>query len=366
MLRRGVRAGIAAAFMQVHTAETHGAAVEQHHLVADFNFTHAYALGNLLAAAAQQQGIQYGRFSRPKQGSIQVKRACAVLHRARCKQRVIGRIQLALACTIGLTEGCAHLHAGRLPIVRQRGAHAEINHMTRVATQQIHIAEDAAVTELILILAVAARAPLAHQRTDGVFAVHQRGGHIILRRGVRHLACADKLPVYPQKQAAIHALKHQLIHRARLLIQRKATAIQPAGIICRHIGRIIGKREAHIGILNMIVPIHLPRARHRHGSLQRLGHGIKIRRKIPHAGIILKLPLPIQQRKTAAAFPRAARILIRVKRNKIGVRRIFARVHQDGIQRFNVLLKRHKSSSSFAGVFYYYTGTGCVIQEKKL
>ena len=342
MLARRIRAGIAAALMHVHAAETNGFAVEQHDLVAHLDFAHAHAARDGFLSAGEDQRVQFGRFRRPQRRRVQRKLASAALGFLAGDARPVGREQFARAFAAGCGEFRVKANDGLRKIVVQLGMDVEIDHMLRFAPHKVHVAENAGPAEFVLILKIAAEAPFQHERAQRVFARAKRVRHIELRRGMRNLAGSDESAVHPQKQAAVHAFEDELIDRIGLLFQRQRAAIQPARVFRRHKRRIVREGIAHVGILNGVVAVQLHHAGHGHRLFKRDGHGIELAGQIAHAVIIRKIPLAVEERKAFAFLARGAGVLSFFKRNEIRMRRVFARVHHPHVHIFVILFQSHR------------------------
>ena len=131
--------------------------------------------------------------------------------------------------------------------------------------QKIHVPENTAHTELVLIFKIASIAPLHHQNSQGVFTLPEQFCHIKLTGGMGNLAVTHKTSIHPYIETGIHTLKVQVSLRGlRILLIGKIPDISAAGIHYRNIRRIHWERIAGIGILVVVITVILPDPRHFH------------------------------------------------------------------------------------------------------
>ncbi len=125
--------------------------------------------------------------------------------------------------------------------------------------ENVDIPENTGHAELVLILKVAAIAPLEYQHGNFILAGLYIWRYIKFGGHMGCLAVPDKCAVDPEIEAGIHSLEIQMLGKAfPVFLQGKLANIQAAGIIMGNIGRIVGKRIAYICILMAIVPLGLP------------------------------------------------------------------------------------------------------------
>ncbi len=130
---------------------------------------------------------------------------------------------------------------------------------------QVHIPENAAHAEFVLIFQVASVAPFQDQHPEKILPFPDLVGHIKLTECVGNLAVAHIFSVKPHIKAGIHPFKFQKRPGCFfLLLIGKGMDIGAAGIILGHIGGIHGKRIPEIGILVAVMAIVLPHTGNRH------------------------------------------------------------------------------------------------------
>ena len=123
----------------------------------------------------------------------------------------VGQQSLDVKGGIGLARHAGRIqvqgHPGMTHVLVQLGVDEPVAQTRLGPTQDVDIAEDATHAELVLVLQIAAVAPLEHQNGQLVVARPQVVGHIELAGGVRDLAVADQIPVDPEVEAGIHTLE---------------------------------------------------------------------------------------------------------------------------------------------------------------
>ena len=198
-----------------------------------------------------------------------------------------------------------HFQQAVFVAIRRQCRHRKVTDMIFGAEHQIHIPENTAPAELVLILQIAAITELQHQHRDAVAAGTDKFGDIEFTGGMADLIITDKGAVDPQVHAGIHALKVDIDLAGKLIFrQRKVTDIAAAGVVDRHIRRVIAERETVIGIHIPVVAPHLPGRRHI--DPVKTGHIIAIPieflRQIIDPFVITEGPIPVQQQRPVASI----------------------------------------------------------------
>ena len=139
--------------------------------------------------------------------------------------------------------------------------HVDVHDVVLRALQQVAVPEDAAEAEAVLILQIAAAAPLEHLHPDRVFAGAHKVRHVELSLQVAALRKAGVLPVHSHKRAGGDALQHE-VHAAPDAVQRERALIHAAGVLVRRVGRVAGKGEVDVGVIGMLVAVQLPAGGH--------------------------------------------------------------------------------------------------------
>ena len=351
-LFRYSRAQIRLAVVAVDAAELDVLSVKQNHLIADLHSPEAHRLHDDLACAAQQQGIELRFLRVPEDGLFQL-HVDAALRFARRDFLTVGRYQRP--------GHHARLHplnlypqTGRSIVIRQVGMHKVIADAAFCAAQQIHIADDAGEAELVLILKVAAVAPLHDHHIQGVFAVHHRVGNVKLAGGVGHLTVTHKAAVHIDIVTGVHALKVEHALFSRLLPPGKNAPIEAAWIFMGNMRRVAGEGIARVRILAAVITVQLPHARHRHG----IGIQCRIKNRFRHVDLAFKkaeLPLTGKQRHALGIGTDIRKgFAFGFKGDKKRMRR--AGIHM-GSMRVTVIRKTHRKypfpAMEHAGYFQY-------------
>ena len=216
----------------------------------------------------------------------------------------------------GILRRLAPIDLGAYRIVADRGGGA---------VQQVDIAEDAAHTELVLILQIASVAPFEHQHGQGIRTVGQNAGHIEFAGRMRNLRIADERAVQPHVETGIHTLECQERVRRRVVdAMFERIQIHAARVVLWHVRRVKGERIIDIRVLVAVDAVVLPDGRHRNrritggaqfvgtrlvGDAERIDESTVVERRqaglmptrdlrvqIVDAGIIAEHPIPVQQR----------------------------------------------------------------------
>ena len=261
-------AGDRVAVVAVDAPELDGHPVEVHHPVLDLHLPQAHLLGDDLPRGPQGEGVLGGGFRVPQHRVIQLKH-----------QRLpLGALGLAHLFPAGGEEGGLHLGpAGKLQLHRDGGVgevrgealfYKVIPDVLLGPQQQVHVPENAAHAQLVLVLQVGAVAPLEHQHRQGVVPGGEEAADLKLGGSVGHLAVSHKLPVDPQVEAGIHPLKVQvdLVGFQGFLRHVQVADIQPARVFLGNIGRVKGDGVADVGVLVAAIAVVLPTGGHGDGA----------------------------------------------------------------------------------------------------
>ena len=299
----------------VDAPELDGLAVDQNHAVFNADIAHTHGLGNDFAAAGEHKGIQAGIFGAPEAHIVHTDVDGAAVGAAAGNGVAHGIVQLVVHRRVAVFIIHFNVHADVAGGVAlgKLGMYKIIPDMARVAAQDVYVAEDAGHAQLVLILKIAAVAPLQHQYAEGVLALMDEFGNIEFTGGMGNLAVAHKAAVQPQIETGVHAFKHDALAAGALVLPVEAAHIQAAGILRRHMGRIISKGEADICILMTIPSVHLPYGRHRNlipGDFADKGEVIFIvmrlhdaLRQIQHTVKIAEGPCAVQGVKSIRSSP---------------------------------------------------------------
>ncbi len=262
-------AGDRVAVVAVYAPEFNGRAVKEHHAVLHLNFPQAYLLLNGLAAAAEYQLVLLGAFGVPQLWGANVEVEALAAGGALAHQASVRRVQSGGGLGVPLQS---ELHSQvRLRKVSGKALfHEEVPQKGLRALQNVHIPENAAHAQLILVLQIGAVAPLQHQHGNGVGTIAQELGHLKLRGAVGDLAVAHKAAVDPQVEAGVHALKVQEEPGTSGFGEVEVPVVQAAGVLVGHIGRVHGDGVADVGVHMPPVAVVLPAGGHRDGLHQGL------------------------------------------------------------------------------------------------
>ena len=259
------KSGHGIAVMTVRAVNLDFLAVEQEYAVLDCHFPQSQLVRDDLALRLHHQSVEIGGLRAPEPDVLQGQNHFAAAFRPghHFPFRVLdGHLHRNLF--VQISEG--NLYIGFPGLSVQAGLHEIIVDALLRAAQQIHVTEDAAHAELVLILHVAAVAPFQHQHRQQVLPLFQKSRHIELRCGMGHLAVAHVLAVDPHIEAGIHALEIQECLRRRLILMPcKSMAVGAAGILMGHIRGIQREGIPDIGVLMSVVSVHLPHGGHGNG-----------------------------------------------------------------------------------------------------
>ena len=166
-------------------------------------------------------------------------------------------------CFLKIPEPNRHCRS-RLPDVRPD--HVIPDPLFR-ALQHIHIPENAAHAEFVLVFHVASVAPFQHQHRQQIFTFPKETGKVKFRGRMGYLTVAYIFAVNPYIKAGVYTFKVQESSGSRLiLVPDKAVPVCATRIFMRHIGGIKREGIAYIGVLLAVKAVHLPYRRHRKGS----------------------------------------------------------------------------------------------------
>ena len=346
LFHRDGGAGDGVAVVAVHAEELDLLPVDVNDAVFDLPAAQAHLLGDALLRRAQEQRVLGRRFRIPQHrgfhreghfiafgGGFRQKSAVRPVQPGRHRRGVFGH-QL-------------HTDGRRGQVLRHIGVHKEITDMGRRTLQQVHIPENTAHAQLVLVLQVGAVAPLQHQHRQSVVPFREQLGDVELAGGMGNLAVPGEQAVHPQVEAGVHALKVQVgAQPGRPGRQSEVPAVQSAGVILRHIGRVIGDRVLHVGVVVVIVALGLPTGGHldlpqvlfiEAQAVLFPGEGLR------QAGIIPEPPHTVE-RDAAGGFPPG--LFFVFIGNIIRAHRLAAHVQHGRI--FVEFCKAHGFSSSFS------------------
>ncbi len=250
----------------------------------------------------------------------------------------------------GVRAPVLKLHPDRRPgaVRGQLGVDEVVPQVPLFPAQDVHVPEDAAHAELVLILEVAAVAPLQHQYVDLVVPGGHEIGDVELAGGVGDLAVAHEPAVDPEVEAGVHALEHDG-PAAVVLGQHEVPPVQAAGVLLRHVGRVVGERVAPVGVLVPVVAVHLP---HRgHGNAVHLHAGVQqVVRQIDDAFKVPELPFAVERLEAVRlpALVAQGDIAVRI-RNVVGP--VGQRVHMQRVG-IHVIIGQIHGSDSSVGQFF--------------
>ena len=255
----GAQHGVAV--VAVDAPELDGHAVELHHGVLHTDVPEAHKLTDGFAVVAHDQCVEIGIFRVPQADVVQGDLKAVAIGAAVGDAIPAGVVEII----VGVVAGGGvlapvlqlHIDAAVGAVRGHAGVDEVIPQAALLPAEDVDIPEDAAHAELVLILKVAAVAPLQHQHVDLVVAGMDEVGDVELADAVGDLAVAHEQAVHPEIEAGIHALKHQR-PAALVLRQHEVAAIETAGVLFRHEGRIVGEGIAPVGVLVAIIALGLP------------------------------------------------------------------------------------------------------------
>lgn len=303
------KAGEGIAVVPVDPGKAQRLAVQKQAAALDAHLPQAHPLADELAVCSQQKGVERGLLGVPEHRRFQPEQGRS----SRCfealqrfarggKQGELHRERAARALELHLDQGLAP--GG------EAGVHKKVPQVGGGAAEQVHIPEQAREAQLVLILEIAAGAPLEHHQHQPVFAAVHKAGQIVFRGAVGNLAVAGEGPVHVYIAAGIGPFQHQMVPLAGLFLQRKAAPVHPAGVLGGHKGRVVGEGVADVGVLGAAVAVQLPAGGHGDGGLA--GQGPARRRIFGDAAGGRpegKTPLPAEGQHAGRVLPRAGQRL---------------------------------------------------------
>ena len=289
----------------VDALELDGLAVELYHAVFHANVPKADGLAERLAVVAQNQSVQIGILRAPEGDVVQVDFKAVAVGPAVVDAVSSGIVQVIVGMMAGsrVLSAVFQLHANPRAgaVRRQLGVNEVIPQVATLPAQDVHIPEDAAHAEFVLILKIAAVAPLQHQHVDPVLTRVDEFGDLKLAGGMGNLAVAHEGSVDPQIETGIHALEHDG-PLAVVLGDIEIAPVEPAGVVVGHVGRIIREGIAPVGVLVPVVAVHLPHGGH--GNAVHLHAGIQgIAWQIDDAFEIPELPAAVEGLEAIGLLP---------------------------------------------------------------
>ena len=199
-----------------------------------------------------------------------------------------------------------HLDLHIRAAILQGGGDGVVGYMLHRALEEVHITEDTAHAELVLILQVAAVAPLEHQHRQLVGAVLEVLGDVELAGAVGHLTVTHVPAVQPDVEAGVNTFEVQEgFGSAGVNPVIEFPDVGAAGILLRNVGRIERKRVLDVGVLVLIVAVHLPDAGNRDLVVvvyARVGL-VEAVLQVIDAVVVAEVPHPAQQLEAIGAFP---------------------------------------------------------------
>ena len=335
----------------VDAAELDGLAVDaDDHVIPDRNITEADGLHDVFSVAGKDERIQNGIFGVPELGIFNVAEDL-ILCRAGGDGAAAGGEQLPMHFARAFV-GEIHLQLRRSVIGGESRMDKIILQAVFRAREDVHIAENARLTELVLILKVCAVAPLEHHDRQIVFTVDHIIGHVKFARAVRHLVVARQRAIYIHIAAGIHALEVKQVAHAFLLFDFKRALMQAAGIVMRHIGRIKGDGIADVGVLVMIVALHLPHGGHG-DHIGAGGGGEDVLGQQLHGFKIAEAPVAGEQQQAGGSRAIVAQRAFSVGEGNV-IRAGCARAHMGDIHILVVREAMHLCVHPFRQNFWYF------------
>jgi hypothetical protein len=296
--------------------------IEVQNRIPDGNLPQSHPLGDHFSGGLHNQSIEIRAFSAPESGIFHLKGHGTGPQGLR-RSFSLPVLQIHLHGNLPVQAGEGDFHPGLSFLGPQMCLHKVIIDTLLRTAQQIHIPENAAHAELVLILQIASVAPLQHQHRQKVLPFSEIFRHIELRGGVGHLAVPHILSVEPHIEAGVHTLKVQVSPGSRLILfPLEYMAVRAAGILLGHIGGIQGKRIVHIGVLVTVISMHLPHGGHRDSApLLSRRHVllVELLLQVIDAVIVAEIPLSVQKHETGGILSVLHQILLpSVRRYVVG------------------------------------------------
>ena len=296
-------AGDGIGIVAVHAAELDGLAVEIHHAVADGDLADTHPVGDNLIGGFQHHRVEVRIFRIPQVGFIQMNLhslGVNMIPGGRCRAGPDGRIfRIAEGDSHRQPFHCRlHLDLHIRAVILQGGGDGVVGYMLHRALEEVHITEDTAHAELVLILQVAAVAPLEHQHRQLVGAVLEVLGDVELAGAVGHLTVTHVPAIQPDVEAGVNTFEVQEgFGSAGVYLVVKLPDVGAAGILLGHIGWVKGEGIFNIGVLMLIIAMHLPNAGNRDLIVvvqARIGF-VKAVLQIVDAAVVAEIPKSAEQ-----------------------------------------------------------------------
>ena len=252
LLRRLAPAAVRVGVVVVDAVELDRHAVdEQLAALRDAHGAQADALGDDLPAARELHGVQVRLLRVPEDGVIrlELRRHGVLLLR---QQRAVLRVERDVRRAVRRDADDAVVPRG----------HADVHDVLLRALKQVAVAEDAVKPEAVLILQIAAAAPLEHPDAQRVLARMHVVRHVELGLQMAALRKADVRAVHIHERAGRDALHHE-VHAPPYAVKRELALIDAAGVLVRRVGRIAGEGEVDVGVIGVFVAVQLPAGGHR-------------------------------------------------------------------------------------------------------
>ncbi len=261
--RAGLRVGVVA----VDTPQGERPPVEMQDGVLHADLTHAHPVGDDLVRTGHDQGVKVWVLGAPQVGVEDVEHS-PVAEAVPAHEG--GEGSGGNYCTRGVaqlqggghrlsTEARSHLDGGCC-LSSQHGGGGVVEQDRAWAVQQVDVPDDAAGTELVLVLEVGPVAPLEHEHGQPVVPRTNKAGDVELAGGVRDLAVPHVAAVEPYVEAGIHPLEVQV--GARRVVPDQIVEIPDvagARVVLRDVGRVERNGVADVGVLMLVVTEVLPR-----------------------------------------------------------------------------------------------------------
>ena len=251
------------AVVAVDAAEFDGHPIQQDNAAAHLNLPQADRLADPFVRRLDQQSIQNRAFGVPVNGVLHMERNGTICALLLFQQAPVQRGQRKADRNRIAAEIVIHPDLGAVRFQIQIRMDEEIADVAFRTAEQVHIAENTGHPQLILILQIAAVAPFEHQHNHCILAVVNEAGHIKFAGGMGNLAVSHKFPIDPDIKAGIDTLEIQICLCAGCPGNMERAPVRPAGVLLRHIRRIIRERVAGIGVLVAVIAVHLPHRRDR-------------------------------------------------------------------------------------------------------
>ena len=302
MLHADDGAGHGVGIVAVYTAELDGSSIQEYLHPIYFDLPDAHSVGDDLVLALDEHGVEIGLLGIPQGGLGNVQDSLMGIvadmllrgHFGGVDQTILSVQQPNDSGNTLTGEGEANADSSFILFLL--GGHEVVPHMVLRTLDDVYIPEDAAGAELVLILQVAAIAPLQHQNGQSIFALTDLISHIKLAGGVGDLVVTHILAVEPDIQAGIHTLKVQVSLGCLFVLSiGKGSQVSAAGIILGNEGRICREGVMNIGVLVLIAAMILPDAGNGDGVV---GGGIETflieqLSQVMDTGVVAELPVAV-------------------------------------------------------------------------